>query len=179
MQSQRCSWQVTDPEAASVTTRARVDMRIAKGVPTLWSPGGWQPRAGKVDATPTLLCSCSVCSASRYARGAKIWRLGNSVNLPSRSSASWDDRCNAGAAVCDDRVGREAITAAKIKISQRCKRWGDDFPSKLGPGRGTDVIAQYVYENRINVVAISRRTIRCEMQRGSDASPALGDEQAR
>ena len=140
MQSQasgaRCSWQVTDPEAAGVTTRARVDRRIAKGVPTLWSPDGWQPRARKVDATPTLLlCSCSACSASRYARGAKIWRLGNSVNLPSRSSASWDDRCNAEAAVCDDRVGREGDNSCQNQDQSALQTLGEDFPSKLGLGR--------------------------------------------
>jgi hypothetical protein len=31
--SARCSWQVTDPEAAGATTRARAEMRIAKGLP--------------------------------------------------------------------------------------------------------------------------------------------------
>lgn len=135
MQSQafaaRWSWQVTDPEAAGVTTRARAEMHIAKGLPAHWSPGSWQRWARKVGAMPTLLlCSCSVCSARRHARGALIWRLGNSVKLPSRSSVSWDNRCNTGAPVCDDRVGREALTAAKIKVSERGERWGTISPKR-------------------------------------------------
>lgn len=164
--SARCSWQVTYPEAAGATTRARAEMHIAKGLPAHRSLGGWQRRTQKVDAMPTLLpCSCIVRSARRHARGAPIWRLGNSVKLPSRSPAFWDDRCNAGRVVCNDRVGRESQQLPKSKL--------------IDVEGMAEVIAQYVYEHRINVAAILRGSIRCEgVHRGSGASPALGDEPA-
>ena len=41
-----CPWQVTDPEAAGATTRARKEMHIAKGFPAHWRLAASGTRSG-------------------------------------------------------------------------------------------------------------------------------------
>jgi hypothetical protein len=76
---------------------------------------------------------------------------------------------------------RRSRRAGSVNSCQNQGQWtlrtlGDNFPKAASGLEGvTDVIALYVYENWMNVVAILRE----EVQRGSGASPALGDEQVR
>jgi hypothetical protein len=56
-----------------------------------------------------------------------------------------------------------SVNSCQNQSQRTWRTLGNDFPKATSGLEGvTDVIAQYVYENWINVVTILRRKIRCE-----------------
>ncbi len=123
MQSQafgaRCSWQVTDPEAAGATIRSCAKMDIAKGSlhKRALAVDGHQKWGAMAHVAAVLVHF--VFRTRERKRGAANKCLGNFAEPSSRSLVSKDHCGNDGRIKCDDRAGRNSSNLRRQALKGR------------------------------------------------------------